>query len=93
VLATASKVCEGFFVVDSDLPQDSSCEITVLETVLDICQKILQSRGCEMPAHLIIEAGWLSKNHELSLGLVRILWEREKQNLKVVQFTGHLGEH
>ncbi|CAL1166136.1 unnamed protein product [Cladocopium goreaui] len=48
-------VCEGFFVVDSDLPQDSSCEITVLETVLDICQKILQSRGCEMPAHLIIE--------------------------------------
>ena len=57
MLATVAKVCEGFFVVDSDLPQDSSCEITVLETVLDKCYGILQSRGCEMPAHLVIEAG------------------------------------
>ena len=74
MLATAAQVCEGFFVVDSDLPQDSSCEITVLETVLDLCHKILRSRGCEMPANLVIEAGWfLKKKHELSLGRVRII--------------------
>eukprot|EP00435_Cladocopium_sp_Y103_P013147 s3056_g3.t1 len=58
-----AKVCEGFFVVDSDVPQDSSCELTVLEKILDWCHDILCQRNCSMPAHL--ESAYTPKPHDV----------------------------
>ncbi|CAL1144838.1 unnamed protein product [Cladocopium goreaui] len=48
-------VCEGFFVVPADVPNDSSCEITVIETILDWAHDILRSRKCSMPTNLVLE--------------------------------------
>ena len=43
------EVCEGFFVLPADVPHDSSCEITVIETILDWAPEILRRRNCSIP--------------------------------------------
>lgn len=62
-----SKVVECYFVLEPDVPKDSSTEVTCIMKALDHAAAILKSRGCPMPPHLIIEA-FLPK------GLKHIVW-------------------
>ena len=52
-------------MVPADVPNDSSCEITVIETILDWAHDILRSRKCSMHTNLVLEA-WFWPN----IGLV-----------------------
>lgn len=49
-----------YFVLEPDVPKDSSTEVTCLMRALDVADSILSSRGLSLPEHLIIEAfsGW-----------------------------------
>ncbi|CAK9042612.1 unnamed protein product, partial [Durusdinium trenchii] len=48
-------VVECYFVLEPDVPKDSSTEVTCIMKALDHAAAILKSRGCPMPPHLIIE--------------------------------------
>ena len=46
---------EAFFILDSDIPQDSNCESTIIARCLDIMADIAQDRGVAMPQNLQIQ--------------------------------------
>lgn len=54
------KVCEGFLILDNDIPKDASMEMTVLDMVLDWCSDILSKKGIVFPEHLVLEV-WETK--------------------------------
>ena len=51
------KVVESYFVLEPDVPKDSSTEVSCILRALDQAREILESRGVAMPEHLIIEVG------------------------------------
>ncbi|CAK9020941.1 Uncharacterized protein SCF082_LOCUS41764 [Durusdinium trenchii] len=51
----AHGVCEGFLILDNDIPKDASMEMTVLDMVLDWCSDILSKKGIVFPEHLVLE--------------------------------------
>ncbi|CAJ1432458.1 unnamed protein product [Effrenium voratum] len=48
-------VLEAYYVLEPDIPKDSSTEVTVIMKALDAAAAILTSKGVRMPEHLIIE--------------------------------------
>ncbi|CAK8991492.1 Uncharacterized protein SCF082_LOCUS2681 [Durusdinium trenchii] len=48
-------VVESYFVLEPDVPKDSSTEITCILRALDQAKEILDKRGIPIPEHLIIE--------------------------------------
>lgn len=56
-----SEVVESYFVLEPDVPKDSSTEVTCILRALDQAKEILDARGVAMPSHLCIEAHCLLK--------------------------------
>ena len=56
-----SEVVESYFVLEPDVPKDSSTEVTCILRALDQAREILDARGVAMPSHLCIEAHCLLK--------------------------------
>ncbi|CAL1157939.1 unnamed protein product [Cladocopium goreaui] len=48
-------VVESYFVLEPDVPKDSSTEVTCILRALDQAKEILDARGVAMPSHLCIE--------------------------------------
>lgn len=46
---------ESYYVLEPDVPKDSSTEITCILRALDQVKDILDQRGVQMPEHLVIE--------------------------------------
>ena len=49
-------VCEAYYLLDTDLAQDSNMQATLIAHSLDVFQEVLKCRGCAMPAHLHIQS-------------------------------------
>ena len=47
---------EQYFIMNTDLAKDSNMEATLCAHALDLCDELLGSRGCKLPAHLQIFA-------------------------------------
>ncbi|CAL1129947.1 unnamed protein product, partial [Cladocopium goreaui] len=64
-----TQVVESYFVLEPDVPKDSSTEVSCILRALDQAREILESRGVAMPEHLIIEVK-PSRNRELRAELL-----------------------
>ena len=54
---------ESYYVLEPDVPKDSSTEITCILRALDQVKDILDRRGVQMPEHLVIEVHLLPKRY------------------------------
>ena len=61
------KVVESYFILEPDVPKDSSTEVTCILRALDHAKAVLDKRQIPMPEHLIIEVGdWKNVKHQKS---------------------------
>ena len=63
---TPAQVCECYFILEPDIPKDSSTEVTCILRAIDHAAGILRRKGIRMPEHLVLEVGMMLAKEQMN---------------------------